>query len=142
MYPGYKGDLSLACSEHIENKSILARRKEFRDTFSPQISPNSKFVVDYSCAYYKDILHQVWSFLNLGFLFIVHCLRVDYMLQQSLVVSTVTSLVLRTSSSLSGVRWFQSPRRKQPSSFLTPFKYPPQTINTSLLHLWTEILPT
>ena len=40
MYPGYK-----------------ARRKEFKDLFG-SISPGSRFVVDYSCAYYKDILHQ------------------------------------------------------------------------------------
>ena len=40
MYPGYK-----------------ARRKEFKDLFG-SISPGSRFVVDYSCAYHKDILHQ------------------------------------------------------------------------------------
>ena len=40
MYPGYK-----------------ARRKEFRDLFCSS-SPSSRFVVDYSCAYHKDILHQ------------------------------------------------------------------------------------
>ena len=39
MYPGYK-----------------ARRKEFRDIFGTNL--NTKFVVDYSCAYHKDILHQ------------------------------------------------------------------------------------
>ena len=39
MYPGYK-----------------ARRKEFRDLFGSNNS--NKFVVDYSCAYHKDILHQ------------------------------------------------------------------------------------
>ena len=40
MYPGYK-----------------ARRKEFKDLFG-SISVGSRFVVDYSCAYHKDILHQ------------------------------------------------------------------------------------
>ena len=38
MYPGYK-----------------ARRSEFRELFS---GSSGKFVVDYSCAYHKDILHQ------------------------------------------------------------------------------------
>ena len=41
MYPGYK-----------------ARRKEFRDLFGSSGSPGSRFVVDYSCAYHRDILHQ------------------------------------------------------------------------------------
>jgi len=39
MYPGYK-----------------ARKKEFKELFGS--SQNLKFVVDYSCAYHKDILHQ------------------------------------------------------------------------------------
>ena len=39
MYPGYK-----------------ARKKEFRELFGS--GQNFKFVVDYSCAYHKDILHQ------------------------------------------------------------------------------------
>ena len=40
MYPGYK-----------------ARRKEFKELFG-SIPLGSRFVVDYSCAYHKDILHQ------------------------------------------------------------------------------------
>lgn len=40
MYPSYK-----------------TRRKEFRSLF-PMIGPETRFVVDYSCAYHKDILHQ------------------------------------------------------------------------------------
>ena len=39
MYPGYK-----------------ARKKEFKELFGS--GQNFKFVVDYSCAYHKDILHQ------------------------------------------------------------------------------------
>eukprot|EP00090_Calanus_glacialis_P002951 TRINITY_DN12152_c0_g1_i1.p1 TRINITY_DN12152_c0_g1~~TRINITY_DN12152_c0_g1_i1.p1 ORF type:complete len:613 (-),score=240.81 TRINITY_DN12152_c0_g1_i1:371-2209(-) len=40
MYPSYK-----------------TRRKEFRNLF-PMVGTDSRFVVDYSCAYHKDILHQ------------------------------------------------------------------------------------
>jgi len=40
MYPSYK-----------------TRRKEFRSLF-PMIGTDTRFVVDYSCAYHKDILHQ------------------------------------------------------------------------------------
>jgi len=40
MYPSYK-----------------TRRKEFRNLFSA-VGSESRFVVDYSCAYHKDILHQ------------------------------------------------------------------------------------
>jgi len=46
MYPSYK-----------------TRRKEFRSLF-PMIGPDSRFVVDYSCAYHKDILHQGRMFVT------------------------------------------------------------------------------
>jgi len=46
MYPSYK-----------------TRRKEFRSLF-PMIGLDSRFVVDYSCAYHKDILHQGRMFVT------------------------------------------------------------------------------
>jgi len=46
MYPSYK-----------------TRRKEFRSLFS-SVGVDSRFVVDYSCAYHKDILHQGRMFVT------------------------------------------------------------------------------
>jgi len=49
MYPSYK-----------------TRRKEFRSLF-PAVGTDSRFVVDYSCAYHKDILHQGRMFVTTNF---------------------------------------------------------------------------